>query len=148
MKKIILPRKTLILWQLRALIAGILLIGIAFTVRVFVYFPVKFIGILAVVDLVCVVLTVSLYMPALFKTCKVELKKHGVLVERGVIFKNTHILPFSKLIYTQSYRTPVAKLMGLTAVSLKAARSRVFIPEMEKQDAEAFIEALAEGDDL
>ena len=84
-------------------------------------------------------------MPFLFKTCKVILLKQGVVVERGVFFKNTHILPFSKLIYTQSYRSPIARMLGLTAVSLKAARSRVFIPEMNEEDAADLIVALSEG---
>ena len=104
-----------------------------------------FINLFVIVVAVCVLLIVTLYMPALFKTCKIELKKQGVLVERGVFFKNTHILPFSKLIYTQTYRTPFARLMGLTAISLKAARSRVFVPEMENEDVETFIEVLHNG---
>lgn len=148
MKKYILPRKTLILWQLRALIMGIILFLLTLIARTFISFPLKFLGIIGVTDLVLTVLIMAIYMPALFKTCKIELLRQGVIVERGVFFKNTHILPFSKLIYTQTYKSPLALLLGLTAVSLKAARSRVFIPEMSEADAKAFISALSEGGEV
>lgn len=145
MKKYILPRKTLIIWQLRALMMGIILFLLTVIARTFISFPLRLLGIIGVADLVLTVLIMALYMPALFKTCKIELLRQGVIVERGVFFKNTHILPFSKLIYTQTYKSPLARLLGLTAVSLKAARSRVFIPEMSEADAYSLITALSEG---
>ena len=51
-------------------------------------------------------------------------------------------MPFTRMIYTQTFTTPLAKKMGLTAVTLKAARSRIFLPEMTKEDAKAFIHAI------
>ena len=55
-------------------------------------------------------------------------------------------MPYSKLIYTQTYTTPVAKLLGLTAVSLKAARAMIFIPEMRLNDAKRFVTFLSDGE--
>ena len=145
MKNYILPRKTLLLWQIRAISFGILLSILMFVSKTIVFLPIRFIWIAVFVIMSISVLTAVFYMPFLFKTCKVILLKQGVVVERGVFFKNTHILPFSKLIYTQSYRSPIARMLGLTAVSLKAARSRVFIPEMNEEDAADLIVALSEG---
>lgn len=145
MKNYILPRKTLLLWQIRAISLGILLSLIMFISNSIIFMPIKIVWI-AVCAIICLsVFTAVFYMPLLFKTCKVVLLKQGVVVERGVLFKNTHILPFSKLIYTQTYKSPIARALGLTAVSLKAARSRVFIPEMNKNDANDLIIAISEG---
>ena len=144
MKNYVLPRKTLFLWQIRAITFGVLLCILMLIAKTFIYIPLKIILITSVVILSLSVLIAVLYMPFLFKTCKVVLLKEGVVVERGVFFKNTHILPFSKLIYTQTYKSPIARMLRLTAVSLKAARSRVFIPEMSEEDATDLIIALSE----
>lgn len=145
MKNYVLPRKTLFLWQIRAITFGILLCILMLIAKTFIFLPLKILWIILAVILSLSVLIAVLYMPLLFKTCKVVLLTEGVVVERGVFFKNTHILPFSKLIYTQTYKSPVARILGLTAVSLKAARSRVFIPEMSEEDASDLIIALSEG---
>ena len=42
--------------------------------------------------------------------------------------------------------TPLAKAMGLSAVILKAARSRILIPELPASDTAKFIKTLAEGE--
>ena len=68
-----------------------------------------------------------------------------MIIEKGVIIKTTHIMPFTKMIYTQSITTPIAKLFGLSAVTVKAARSRIIIPEIPAKDVEDFARALAEG---
>lgn len=144
MKNYVLPRKTLFLWQIRAIAFGILLCIIMLIAKTFIFLPMQIILIASGIIISLSILIAAFYMPFLFKTCKVVLLKTGVVVERGVFFKNTHILPFSKLIYTQTYKSPVARMLGLTAVSLKAARSRVFIPEMSEDDAANLIAALSE----
>ena len=57
-------------------------------------------------------------------------------------------MPFSRLVYAQSFATPLAKKMGLAALTLKAARSTVIIPEFDAKDIDYYIDFLArEGEE-
>lgn len=137
-----LPQKTLILWQIRLIVVALLVLG-GFTYichRFSWYLPVS----LLLWGLVLVLLI--WYIPARFKTYRIKYINGAVVIESGVIIKTTHIMPFSKMIYTQSITTPLAKLFGLSAVTVKAARSRIVIPEIPAKDVEDFARALAEGE--
>ena len=65
------------------------------------------------------------------------------MINRGVFIKTTHIMPFSRLVYAQSFATPLAKRMGLSALTLKAARSSIIIPELNAEDVDYYIDFLA-----
>ena len=67
------------------------------------------------------------------------------VIESGVFIKITHILPYSKMIYTQTLTSPLARFFGLKAVTLKAARSQLLIPEVPEEEAEKFTTVLAEN---
>jgi membrane protein YdbS with pleckstrin-like domain len=143
-KEFVLPKKTLLLWQIRCFALGAILFLLALIVKDIIFLPIFVLKIFGIIDIVVTVFLTTIYMPFLFKTCKVMVINKGVVVERGIIFKNTHILPFSKLIYAQTYRTPIAMWFDLTAVTLKAARSRVFIPELKDMDAREFVKLISE----
>ncbi len=142
MREYNLPRKTLLLWQIRAIALGFILLSVcgyfSFTLKPF--------AITAVVLAVIFAIVVFWYLPKFFKTCKIQYINGSVVVKRGVFLKNTHILPFSRLIYTQTLVTPIAKAFSLTALTLKAARSYVFVPEMEKTDAEELLALISRGE--
>ncbi len=143
-KEYILPKKTLLLWQIRMVFFGIILFLLALFLKSLIFYPILILKIFTIADIVFTLLVTTIYIPFLFKTCKVMVINKGVVVERGIVFKNTHILPFSKLIYAQTYRSPIALKFGLTAVTLKAARSRVFIPELLDGDARDFVHLISE----
>lgn len=142
MKEYILPKKTLLLWQIRAVAIGALLLSVS----AYFSFAIKPFIIAAGVILVIFGVLVFWYLPKFFKSCKIQFINGAVIVKRGVFIKNTHILPFSRLIYTQTLITPIAKLFGLTAMTLKAARSYIVIPEMTKSDVEELLTAISRGD--
>ncbi len=142
MKEYNLPRKTLLLWQIRAFAIGVILLSVC----AYFSFTLKPFAITAVVLGVIFALVVFWYLPKFFKTCKIQFINGSVVIKRGVFIKNTHILPFSRLIYTQTLVTPIAKLFSLTALTLKAARSYVFIPEMNEEDAKELLEAISRGE--
>lgn len=132
MKELSLPKKTLLLWRLRAVFVTVAFLFICYYfLKRFSYFYV-----LALLITGVLAALVFWYLPKLFQSCKIRFFNEGIIIIRGVIFKTTHILPFSRLIYTQTTVTPLARLLGLMAVSLKAARSRLFVPELKKNDAE------------
>lgn len=142
MKEFNLPRKTLILWQFRSLCLGLLLTALSS----YFYFKLKPFLILLLIIAVIFIIFTFVYLPLFFKSCKIRCSNEAVILKQGVIFKNTHILPFSRLIYTQTVTTPIARLLGLTAITLKAARNLLFVPELSVIDAKAFLAELEVGD--
>lgn len=79
---------------------------------------------------------------AYFASYEILFPKGAIIINRGIFIRTTHIMPFSRLIYVQSYSTPLAHSMGLAALSLKAARSSVIIPELPVSDVELFIKSV------
>lgn len=142
MREYELPRKTLILWQFRSLGLGLLLTALSS----YFYFKLKpFLIILLIIAIIFVIFT-FVYLPLFFKSCKIRCSKDAIIIRQGVIFKKTHILPFSRLIYTQTVTTPIARLLGLRAITLKAARNILFVPELLVSDAKAFLDELEVGE--
>ena len=52
-------------------------------------------------------------------------------------------MPFPRFIYAEQITSPIAKAMGVSALSLKVARGFILIPEMSKEDAEDIISAIS-----
>lgn len=144
MKENRLPKQTVLLWQIRiGLIGIILLIGIsAFGLLT------DWVLIGTAVAAAILVLLLFWYLPRYFKSYEILFPKGAVVINRGVFIKTTHIMPFSRLVYAQSFATPLAKKMGLAALTLKAARSTVIIPEFDAKDIDYYIDFLArEGEE-
>jgi membrane protein YdbS with pleckstrin-like domain len=137
-----LPRKTMWLWQIRFAVINFIIIGLC----VYFYASYKFLFYAgALITAVCL-FTIIFYIPLFVRSYRIRCTKGGVVINRGVIIKTTHIMPYSKLIYTQTFTTPLAKILGLKALSLKAARSRILVPELPEADAETLLKILAEGE--
>jgi len=88
------------------------------------------------------ILVALLYLPIFFKGYEILFKNEAIIINYGVFIKFSHIMPYTRLIYAQSFSTPLASIFGVTAVSLKAARSRVIIPEIKILDAKYIIDSL------
>ncbi len=137
-----LPQKTLTLWKVRLTLGVLLFFGL------FSYFCHSFSWFLmATLVIICVYeLAFFWYLPNLFKNYQIKYINGAVVIESGVFVKTTHIMPYSKMIYAQTITTPLARFLGLKAVTLKAARSRVLIPEIPCREAEKFGAVIAEGE--
>ncbi len=142
MKTYKLPPKTLLLWQCRAILAWLVLTLICS----FFSFTFKFFLIAFLVLSVIFSVFIFLYLPKYYSLFSLKCLKGAIIIENGVIFRNCHILPYSRLIYTQTITTPISKFFGLRALTLKAARSRVFVPELSEKDALDLISRLRKGD--
>lgn len=84
-------------------------------------------------------------LPVFLRTYRISIVNDTVIVKRGIFITTTHIFPFTKLIYTKSYTSFLAKRLNLVAISLKATASSLFIAELERADAEALLEEIARG---
>lgn len=144
MKENILPKNTLLLWQIRATAIFILLMAVfAFFRHLLVYF----IALIAI-NLGLFIAIIFLYLPIYFKSYKILFENSVIIINRGVFIKTTHIMPFSKMIYAQSISTPLAKKLGISAIILKAARSHLLIPEIEESSVNDFIKSFSREDGI
>ncbi len=137
-----LPVKTLILWQIR-------LFAIAFlpliVLNIFSFFNDPVI-IALYIWFGLIALLIFIYLPLFWRGYKIIFQKGSIVIKSGVFVKVTHIMPFSRLVYAKSFLTPVSKLLGLSALSLKAARSSVLVPELNSSDVNYFLDFLARED--
>lgn len=136
-----LPARTLLLWQIRVAVLFLLLIAVC------LYFcsVYKWIWILATVITAVFFFVILWYLPRYIRNYRIKLIGEAVIIENGVFIKTTHIMPYSRMIYTKSFTTPIAKAMGLTAISLKAARSSIIMPEILVSDAVFLLKLLSQG---
>lgn len=141
MKEYTLPRKTLVLWVIRSFLG--FAVFFAFCLFLCRFSDIFRFGMIAVPFLF--LFTILFYLPKLFKSCRLLITGEAVIIKRGVFIENCHILPFSRMIYCQTIVTPLARILKLEAVTLKAARSRIFIPELEKETVQELLEELSKG---
>lgn len=134
-----LPKATLLLWQLRLgvilLIFDILVA--AFSVFTFwMLFPVAlFIALEAVY--------VFVYLPKYFASYKIVVKNESIIVSYGVLIQTTKIMPYARLVYIGSYATVLCKRLRLTGLSLRAARSVLFLPELDNSSVTTIMAAVS-----
>ncbi len=142
MSELRLSKKTLMLWKIRVTVLTLLILTVlAYFCHGYGWF------LIVILALVCLYEGVMLwYLPKLFRNYRIKYINGAVVIESGVVIKTTHIMPFSKMIYTETVTSPLAKLMGIKALILKAARSRILIPELPEKEVVKFVTAMAEGE--
>lgn len=135
-----LPRKTLMLWRIRI---GMLAVA-ATAAAAFLCFASWWF--LLLVGLIAAVFAVIMlwYLPKYLQSYVIKFSNTAIIINRGVFIRTSHIMPFSRMVYTQSYTTPIARYIGLSGLILRAARSMLVIPELERQDALNIIRNITE----
>ena len=144
MKTYLLPKRTVLLWQLRITLVSAILIYI------FLWAPFNTVWTVFTCGLTFVLFLFYAfwYMPKFIKSCQITIANGSVIIKRGVLIKNCHILPFSRLIHTQTVATPLARLLHLEIVLMKAARFAIFVPELSCEDSESLVKELSVEDGI
>ena len=129
-----LPTKTKTLWQIRFVCAMVFLCFMSFLF-----------GQNARWYLIFIILTLGssiafIYLPLYLKSYKITVDTAFISVSKGIIIKSTNIMPYPRLIYAQSYTTPLASLFKMKIILLKAARGWIFVPEMENISCEYLLD--------
>lgn len=127
-----LPKKTRILWQIRIFVIFALFVGAVCAFAGFTRWVFLPAGVITAVGLVAV----FWYIPAAIKAFSVSADSTAVAVKSGVFFKNIHIMPNLRIVYAQTYETPVSRALSLKGVILRSARAVVLIPEMDAAEAD------------
>lgn len=138
-----LPIRTLLLWQLRLSVIAVLPI---ISLYLFSLLSNRYVLIGVWIWAILAVIFTFVYIPYFFKSYEISFKDGAIIINRGIIVKTTHIMPFSRLVYAQSFATPLAEKLGLAALTLKAARSSILIPELRANEVEKFLEFLTKED--
>lgn len=84
------------------------------------------------------------YFPRLQKSYRLTLSEEAVTLTRGVLIRRQYLLPCPRLIYAEQFSTPFMGLLGLRGIRLRAARGRLTVPALGKEDAAAFLARLGE----
>lgn len=133
-----LPKKTRTLWQIRVVIVFLALCAaVAFFSRFTLWFLLPA-AIIAAIGL----LAAFVYIPFYFKSFAIAVDENAICISKGVVIKTTQIMPFPRLVFAQSFTSPIASAMHLKCIILKAARGWMLIPEMKNEEAEYLLENL------
>lgn len=138
MKRGVLPKKTFLLWQIRV----VMLTALAVVACLYYGKAMPFLNSVAIIVCIISLILIVWYIPVFLHGFEILFQNEAIIINYGVFIKFSHIMPYSRLIYAQSFATPLARLFGVTAVSLKAARSRVIVPEIKLEDAIRVINSL------
>lgn len=133
-----LPSKTRVLWQIRIVFAfAVLCVAVAFFSRYTLWFLVPA-AVIATLGLVFA----FVYIPFYFNSYKISVDGNSITITKGVIIKTTNIMPYPRLVFAQSFTTPLSSAMKLKLVLLKAARGWIVIPEIEEVNADYLLNNL------
>lgn len=142
MKTNALPEKTITLWQIRIAVIAVIPVAVLASLSFLTLWMLLAAAVTAVVFLVLI----FWYIPALLHSYEILFPSGAIVIKCGVFLKTTHIMPFSRMACANSLATPLARRMRLSALTLKAARSRIIIPELDQKDVRYFIDYLTRED--
>lgn len=133
-----LPRKTRVLWQLRIILAfAVLCAVVAFFSRYTLWFLLPT-AIIATIGLIFA----FIYVPFYFNSYKITVDDNSISITKGVVIRTTNIMPYPRLVFAQSFTTPLSSALKMKCVMLKAARGWILIPEIENEHAEYLLDNL------
>lgn len=139
MKEFVLSQKTPFLYILRMVLAETCIILLLNSVNT------PFLKEIIYLSLILLIL-LSVYAVFYCKSVKVLLYGEVIVIKKGILIRREHVLPLKKQVYTLSLQTPLAKFLGVTAISFKAVRKTVFIPELDSFDAQRLLSLILQGD--
>lgn len=126
-----LPFKTRILWIIRILAASSVIIAVS---RYFPYTSAWFNYIAVAITALALVSVIFVFF--YLKSYKITSNGGSLAVAKGIFIKNTDIMPFARLVFGAGFRTPLARLMGLEGLVLRAARGFIIVPELNVADSQ------------
>lgn len=133
-----LPKRTRVLWQIRIVMAfAVVCAAFSFFSKYTLWF------LLPAAIIACIGLVFAfVFVPFYFKSYKIIIDNGAIIINKGVFFKVTSIMPFPRLVYAQSFAAPLSSLMKMKSIMLKAARAWIIIPEIDNADADYLLENL------
>ena len=133
----ILSKKTLMLWHTRIVFAIVFICApILLIARIS-----KLILFFCLIVFVVSIIYSFVYAPVYCKNYKIIVEKSSITIKKGIFFKTTIIMPYCQLVFCQTFATPLATVMNMKSIILKATKRRIFIPEIENADVQIILNA-------
>lgn len=103
-------------------------------------------GLLSVFSLVACLIASSLsiviaafvafyYIPRFYRSYSVTVNENALIVSRGVFIRRRYIMPCPRLIYFERTQTVASRIFGLYFVRVHAARARLTLPGLTRENA-------------
>lgn len=124
------PKSTLFLWQIRIVVMLTIVLALVSWVW---YVNAYFIIVAAALCALCLAVA-FLYLPHYFKHYSLTLCDNAVIIKSGVFVRHERIMPAPRLIYTERYRTPISRALGVSGLVLHATRAATFTAELRDTD--------------
>ena len=75
------------------------------------------------------------YIPRYFRSYLVEITETALIVKRGVFISRRYILPCPRMIYFDRTQNVADRIFGLYSVRVHAARAKLTIPGLSRNEA-------------
>lgn len=124
------PKSTLFIWQIRVVVMLTLFLALLSWVW---FLTSYFLLIAAFLTAICIMLAL-LYLPKYFKNYSLSMTNNAIVIKSGVIVQHERVMPTPRLIYTERYRTPLARAFGVSGLILHATRAATFTAELSDAD--------------
>lgn len=134
------PKSTLFVWQIRIVI---MLTTVLALVSWIWYIPMYFL-IIAIAFLIFCIAIAFLYLQSYFKSYSLTICENAIIIKSGVFIRRERIMPTPRLIYTERYRTPVSRALGLSGLVLHATRAATFTVELSDTDISEILKEMAQ----
>ncbi len=130
-------KRAKILWQIRIVAVGAVLLVVAHLVRYALPY------LLAIKLAIIIAVSAALVYLALYlKSFRLLLCENALIIESGVLIKHERFLPYPRLLYTEQRTTPLAERLGVSSLVLHATHTAIFTPEFQKADICEILEVL------
>ena len=117
------PNETLIVWIIR--------LSFGFSLLIFVFINLKIFE--AAYILAGIAGIALIYLLLFLLSYKIELRSKFLMIEKGIIFRITLLIPYKKIVYIKRLKTPLLKAFGLLGACIKTVNGTVFILEQEAE---------------
>lgn len=89
------------------------------------------------------IILIFAYIPNYFKAYSISLSQNALIVKSGVLLKTERIMPEPRMLYAESYHTPLSKAFGLSGLMLRASRAATFCAELKEKDINEILKEMS-----
>ena len=89
---------------------------------------------------------VIVYLWFYFRKYSVCVNKGAIIIKSGVIIRTERILPVPRLIYTEKFTSPFARIFGVSQLYLKAIKVNLPVAELEEEKITTILGVISNND--
>ncbi len=133
------PRSTLLLWEIR----NVVMLTIILAALSWVWVLNAYYWVIVLIALLVFLFFAVFYLPRYLKNYSLTVCNNAVIIKSGVFLLHERIMPNPRLIYTERYRTPLARTLSLSGLVFHATRAATFTAELTDSDINEILKEMA-----